>query len=253
MPDLSDRHEPADLHELVSFDLDGMTYEFDLTFLTSNYTCIFGNGCLGVLTEPAPELEHGCCTYGAHFVDKADRKRVAALAEELTEDEWQYATRARKLGGPIHRNEDGDWVTRTHKGACIFANRADFAAGPGCALHARAVAEGERPIDWKPQVCWQVPLRFDETVDDNGHTTVVLREWKRRDWGEGGAEFHWWCTESREAFVGHRPVFEEMADEIAELIGDEAYERLVEVIKRRGAETFLPHPALKKRAGATDR
>ena len=48
----------------------------------------------------------------------------------------------------------------------------------------------------------------------------MLREWKRRDWGEGGAEFHWWCTEDPEAFVGHRPVYEELRDEIVELVGE---------------------------------
>ena len=245
--------DPDDLHELASFDLDGVTYEFDLTFLTSNWQCIFGDGCLGVLTEPAEELEQGCCSYGAHFVDKDDRKRVAKAAARLTEEQWQFKAKAEKKGGPIHRNDDDEWVTRRVKGACIFANRPDFAGGAGCALHAAALEAGERPIDWKPQVCWQVPLRFDEVTDDLGHTTILLREWKRRDWGEGGQEFHWWCTETGEAFGDHRPVFETLADEIAELIGDEAYAHLVDVIKRRGTETFLPHPALNKRARPADR
>ncbi len=57
-------------------------------------------------------------------------------------------------------------------------------------------------MDWKPDVCWQLPLRLEEKVDDNDHITKVLREWKRRDWGEGGFEFHWWCTEAPDAFVG---------------------------------------------------
>ena len=43
------------------------TWVFDVTFLTSNWTCIFGNGCQGVLTGPAPELVQGCCSYGAHL------------------------------------------------------------------------------------------------------------------------------------------------------------------------------------------
>ncbi|MEZ5168876.1 MAG: hypothetical protein R2695_21215 [Acidimicrobiales bacterium] len=38
-----------DLHEWVSFrDGDGNTWQFDVTFLTSNYTCIYGRGCPGV-------------------------------------------------------------------------------------------------------------------------------------------------------------------------------------------------------------
>ncbi|MFN8038133.1 MAG: hypothetical protein U0Q07_02885 [Acidimicrobiales bacterium] len=242
--------DPLDAHEWVSVDHDGETYLFDVTFLTSPWTCIFGAGCQGVLTGPAPELVHGCCTYGAHFVDKEDRKRVEALAEQLTADEWQLKKKARKLGGPIHKNEHGEWVTRTVKDACIFLNRVGFPAGPGCALHQVAVDRGERPLDWKPTVCWQLPLRLEERTDDVDHRTWVLREWKRRDWGEGGLEFHWWCTEGPEAFVDHRAVYETLREEIVELVGEEPYRLLCEQLdqRERATETFLPHPALKKRA-----
>src|SRR5262249_35022575 len=52
---------------------EGRTWQIDVTFLLSNWTCIFGRGCQGVLTERAPELVLGCCSYGAHFSDKQDR------------------------------------------------------------------------------------------------------------------------------------------------------------------------------------
>ena len=179
---------PADLHEWVSFDdEDGDTWQFDLTFLTSNYGCIYGKGCPGVFTELAPEYEHGCCTYGAHFVDKEDRQSIRAQIDRLEPGEWELAERAAEMGGPIFKNSDGEWVTQTVDDACIFLNRPGFEHGAGCALHQAAVRRGERPLDWKPDVCWQVPIRFDEHTDDNGHTTFILREWKRRDWGEGGA------------------------------------------------------------------
>src|SRR5690606_27125613 len=63
---------PPDLHEFVTFDApdEHRTYAFDVTFLTSPWRCIYGQGCQGVLTGPAPELERGCCSYGAHFVDE---------------------------------------------------------------------------------------------------------------------------------------------------------------------------------------
>ena len=69
---------PKDAHEWVSFeDLKReRTWMFDVTFLESNWTCIFGNGCQGVLTGPTPELVQGCCSYGAHFVDEKDRRPV---------------------------------------------------------------------------------------------------------------------------------------------------------------------------------
>lgn len=242
--------DAADLHEWVSVDVDGSTYVFDVTFLASDWTCIFGDGCLGVHAEPRPELVHGCCSHGAHFTGKADRRRVEGFAERLTDNQWQFRRKAAKLGGPIYRNEAGDVVTRTYEGACIFANRVDFPGGPGCALHAAALAAGERPIDWKPEVCWQLPLRLDHHLDDNGHITYTLREWKRRDWGEGGDEFAWWCTESGEAFRGRRPVFEELADEIVELVGEAPYAALCAYLAARGSEVLLPHPAVRRRTAA---
>ncbi len=60
-------------------------------------------------------------------------------------------------------------------------------------------------MDWKPLVCWQVPIRLEHSTDESGHVTSRLREWKRRDWGEGGSEFGWWCTEEPDAFVGSEP------------------------------------------------
>jgi hypothetical protein len=246
---------PADLHEWVSFDdEDGDTWQFDLTFLTSNYGCIYGKGCPGVFTELAPEYEHGCCTYGAHFVDKEDRQSIRAQIDRLEPGEWELAERAAEMGGPIFKNDDGEWVTQTVDDACIFLNRPGFEHGAGCALHQAAVRRGERPLDWKPDVCWQVPIRFDEHTDDNGHTTFILREWKRRDWGEGGAEFAWWCTDDPLAFNEDRPVWKTSRDEIVELVGEGPYQRLVDVIRERvehaergNAPVFLPHPQVRRR------
>lgn len=241
-----------DPHEWLSFDYKDETYLFDLTFLGSNWSCIFGCGCPGIDEEPAPELEFGCCSHGAYFHDKADRKRITARAAQLGEDEWQFKAKADKLGGPIHKNGDGDWVSRVHKGACIFQNRPDFHTGAGCALHQAAVRRGENIIDWKPTVCWQAPLRLDYHVDDNEHTTNILREWKRRDWGEGGEEFNWWCTDDPLGFTGAQPVYEALREEIVAMVGAEPYKRLVEHFETRRSEQLLPHPALKKRSTTTE-
>jgi hypothetical protein len=119
-------------------------------------------------------------------------------------------------------------------------------------LHRAALDHDERPLDWKPEVCWQLPLRCEEQLDDNEHLTTTLREWKRRDWGEGGLDFHWWCTDATDAFVGAEPVYRAMRDEIVELVGEARYARLVQHIERRG-ETLLPHPALKKSLPSADR
>src|SRR3954471_5467453 len=101
----------------------------DITWLASPWRCLFGCGCPGVLTAPAPELEQGCCSYGAHFTGKKDRKRVEALIAELGDDEWQFRSEAAAAGGAIHKNEDDEVVTRVVDGACIMLNRPGFPAG----------------------------------------------------------------------------------------------------------------------------
>src|SRR5207248_7922286 len=60
---------PVDAHEWMSFEdpAEQRTWVFDVTFLASPWTCIFGRGCQGVLTGPSAELVQGCCSYGAHF------------------------------------------------------------------------------------------------------------------------------------------------------------------------------------------
>ena len=81
--------------------------------------------------------------------------------------------------------------TRVYRGACIFHNRIDHAGGAGCALHVAALRCGENPTDWKPQICWQVPLFFE--IDDKTKTTTV-RASRTVDWGGEGI-IDWWCTE----------------------------------------------------------
>ncbi len=240
-----------DVHEWISFDLDGETYTFDATWLTSNWKCIYGDGCLGIEEEPDEGAMLGCCSHGAHFADKEDRKRVAEVFPRLRDDEWQFKEVAASLGGPIHKDH-GDWVTRRHEGACIFLNRPGFPGGAGCAFHTAAQSRGENFIDWKPEVCWQVPVRLDFHIDDNDYETNILREWKRRDWGEGGADFHWWCTEDPRAFVGDVPVYVSSKDEIIALVGQGAYDRVVELIEQRGTQVFLPHPSVKRAPASTD-
>jgi len=240
-----------DVHEWISFDLDGETYTFDVTWLTSNWKCIYGEGCLGIEEQSAPERMFGCCVHGAHFSDKDDRKRVAEVYPRLRDDEWQFKGVAEALGGPIHKDH-GDWVTRRHEGACIFLNRPGFPGGAGCAFHTAAQSRGENFIDWKPEVCWQVPVRLDFHIDDNEHETNILREWKRRDWGEGGDDFHWWCTEDPRAFVGDVPVYVSSRDEIVALVGQGAYDRIVAIIEERGTSVFLPHPSLRRTPAGAD-
>lgn len=241
---------PEDLHEWISFEDpdEHRTWLFDATFLRSNFTCIYGCGCQGIGPEPAPELQMGCCTFGAHFVDAADVANAEARFARMTSEHMQFHAEA-VTGGFLAQGDLDDAgeptaVTRLVDDGCIFANRPGFAGGVGCAFHIAAVDLGERPIDWKPQVCWQVPIRLEDSQEDSGHVTSRLREWKRRDWGEGGDDFGWWCTEEADAFVGAEPLFRSAREEIEKLIGTHIYEMLVEVLELPRAVP-LPHPAVR--------
>lgn len=216
-----------DLHELVSFDdpHEDRTWVFDVTFLESNWTCIFGSGCKGVYDVDTTEKMEGCCTHGAHLVDKADRENLRMHADRLRTDQWQFMSIGEKKGY-TKKNEDGAHVTRVVDGACIFLNRPGHPNGAGCALHSAALEAGERPLDWKPEVCWQLPLRRVDETDSNWHVTSTVREWKRRDWGPAGNDFHWWCTDAPDAFVDKRSVWQTMAAELTEMVGTDVFDLL---------------------------
>ncbi len=147
----------------------------------------------------------------------------------------------------------GETVTRLVDDACIFLNRPDFHRGPGCALHVAAMDRKVSYIDLKPDVCWQLPLRRDEEVLDDGHVLTRIGQWERRNWGTGGAEFHWWCTEAKEAFTGTRRVVDEMRDELVAMAGRRVVDRLVAYLddrtQRLGTNKPLPHPVTRRRRG----
>ncbi len=235
---------PTTAREWVSIEdpEEDRVWMFDVTFLTSRWTCIFGNGCQGVLTEPAPELVQGCCSYGAHFTDEEDITRVTAAAKTLTAEQWQFKEQGKK--GIIKRKKSGEVVSRLVDDACIFLNRPDFEKGAGCAFHVAAMERGIPHAELKPDVCWQLPLRrFDEVDETTKRVTSTVTEWSRDHWGEGGEEFAWWCTEAPEAFVGHQAVYRELKPELIGIAGDVVYTELAGYLDRReGGGTPLPHP-----------
>jgi hypothetical protein len=228
-------------HEWVSFydSQRSLTWVFDLTFLESNWICIYGRGCKGVLREGPDTQQIGCCSYGAHFTCEEDADRVVAAARRLTASQWQFIDVAQELGGVVERSDVDGLTTRKVDDACIFLNRLGFEGGVGCALHIAAASHGERPLDWKPDTCWQLPFRVDQSRSETGHLTLSLRQWERGDWGRSGYQFHWWCTEP-EAYVGSRPVYEELCDELRAMVGPTTYTRLRDHLARRRSLGIQP-------------
>jgi len=149
---------------------------------------------------------------------------VEKAAKRLTADQWQFKSKGRQ--GTTRVKKNGEIVTRLVQDACIFLNRPDFHRGPGCALHVMAIDNEESYIPLKPEVCWQLPLRRDDEVEDDGHVITRISQWNRSHWGAGGADFHWWCTEDPNAFVGKDRVVDSMSEELVAMVGQHVYDQL---------------------------
>jgi len=221
-----------------------LNWQIDVTFLTSSWSCIFGAGCQGVLTAPAPELVQGCCSYGAYFSSKKDRDKVVKIAKQLPAELWQFRDKGTAKG--IYAKDGKEWRTRLVDDACIFLNRPGWESGPGCAIHQYGLQTGQHHSDLKPEVCWQLPLHREDREEDDGTTTATLSEFARTGWGEGGEDFAWWCTEAHDAFTGAEPVYRSLEPELRKMLGDELFESVAEYLDAR--ESALPprpvtHPA----------
>jgi hypothetical protein len=92
-----------------------------------------------------------------------------------------------------------------------------------------ALRRGDNPIDWKPRICWQVPLFFD--IDDKTKTTVV-RACRTVDWGGEGI-LDWWYTEYPDAFSADQPVYVTMEAELRRVCGDAVYDELAAYCRAR--------------------
>ena len=193
-------------------------WRFDRTFLTSNWTCIWGRGCHGIEAERAAVLQLGCCSVGAELDGVDEAMNVSALAATIPAEIFQFHDEARR-GGVF--SDETRTNTRVVDGACIFLNRPGFDGGAGCALHLAAVRYDEPPMDWKPSVCWQLPVKVDWEMGADAVEVATVRAWSRADWGDDGDEMSWCCTDRHEpdAYVGERPVIESLADELEGIVG----------------------------------
>ena len=224
----------------------------DLTWLTSRYTCIFGNGCQGIYSS-SPDV--GCCTLGAHFADKDDEARTASYVSQLDADLWQFKPDKKKVKKSdwVDVDEDGERKTLVvvydGQEACVFHNREDFHLGAGCALHALALTLEKNPLETKPDVCWQLPIRRTfrtvERQDGTSYTEVSIQEYDRRGWGPGGHDLDWYCSGNTEAHVAPEPLYVTSAAELTELMGKAAYDELVVHCEAhiRSRSALALHPA----------
>jgi hypothetical protein len=199
------------------------TWRFERDFLESGWECLWGRGCLGIGPEPAAELALGCCSIGADLGDEDEARMMAALAATLEPALFEHHAEAGD--GGIFRDEARSH-TRVVAGACIFLNRPGFAGGAGCALHLAAMAAGEPALEWKPSVCWQLPLKVDWTPGPGATEVATVHRWTRKDWGAEGETMAWCCTEGDKAYGGSRRVIDSLGAELEAMVGTETYVEL---------------------------
>ena len=213
-------------------------FKCDLTWLTSNWTCVYGDGCKGVFAD---QPNSGCCTEGAMYTDEEDEKRVLKAAERLTPEMWQFYDIAHDKKGRLNISEvdgDNERKTRTVNNSCIFLNRKGEFSTFGCVLHHLAEKEGSHFLDVKPDVCWQLPIRRSFEVREHGErefNVTVIGEYERLVWGDGGEDFDWYCTSDTDAHVGKKPVYLSNAEELIALMGQRNYNTLKEICDVRYA------------------
>jgi hypothetical protein len=98
-------------------------------------------------------------------------------------------------------------------------------------------------------VCWQLPLRRTyrtvERPDETSYLEISIGEYDRRGWGPGGHDLDWYCSGNTEAHIATRPVYLSSEAELVALMGQRAYDVLVEHCEAflAGGRAGAPHPA----------
>ncbi|WP_293769760.1 hypothetical protein [uncultured Corynebacterium sp.] len=254
---------PRDWLEFTDPDDPEHVFSVDLTWLESHYACQFGTErCHGIDSEN-PDV--GCCGHGAYMADETDRDQLYDAVRRMPAMYWQR--RAEVLGEfdfPEDSDEVEPWLvwdeldgddgepepalkTPVVDGACIFANRAGWATGAGCALHQWAMAEGEELTVVKPEVCWQLPLRRYEDYEERPDGVEILRttigEYDRRGWGNGGEDFDWYCSGDPACHIAEEPLWVSQRTELIAIMGQASYDILAAHLEKRAGLGLTPHPA----------
>ena len=179
------------------------------------------------------------------------RDAPSGWPSKLTADEWQFKKQSDRRGGPIKVNG------RRRVGHPPRRRRLHLPQPPGVRRPAPAARCTRRR-------CAGTSVRSTGSRRSAGSCRCAastrptrtatsrrrVREWKRRDWGEGGDEFHWWCTDSHEAFVGQRTrVRDACATSSSRLVGETPYRMFVEPGPSAG--TAPRFPIQRSRCGAS--
>lgn len=249
--------------ETVTVSVGNDDYILDIGALTSNYRCIYGQGCQGTTPlvgerpgqhRPDDPSVTGCCRtapgYGRAIAQADDPEQPAATAgdtplrvqpyvDRLRPDEAQHYDRI--AGGQwLEETErkDGVWDSRhaTVGGNCIFLNTEMPNGKTGCALWHVALRLGEDPKNARPYACHSAPAAAfgaGTTPDGTGQRVFVTL---RPHWFGWFAPEGYFCTDDPAAYSASEPVFRRMASEYSTLLGADVYAALLPVLEQAWAE-----------------
>lgn len=244
---------PQASEDWFDFGFEDVHYTVNLSFMVSNYTCVYGRGMCS-LRQGVHDTEYrtdigGCCFQGVDL-EPEEVEQMEERISRLTPDIVNPKTyeRIQSTGGGLKWNttKDGERVnvhTRVFDGGCIFANRANEGDKRGCSFHHLAEAEGTEHVDTMPFVCWAYPIsvsKFDaheHPYQEEKHyviSNMVYEAWGfEEEKGESDEFVQAICTEIPDMYIGDRMVYRSYEREIRARIGDGAYERMAEEIEKR--------------------
>jgi hypothetical protein len=217
-------------------------FRVNVSFMLSNYECIFGRGCPGLMdTQAAPDL--GCCHRGVTFFDDDDFAHVSKMVDQLAAEDCDNLDHVRTRGWYLTSPSGKPYKTRKVGGACIFDNRVGGATGkPGCAFHHLAARSGLHHSDTKPHICWSIPLNFsaEDAEEPGGRTTMIVSAFTADAWGgtdddeepDGRGHVGYWCIDTPDAYRGASPVYRSLEHELRKGMGDAGYEAMAELLDR---------------------
>jgi hypothetical protein len=215
-------------------------FRVNVSFMLSNYECIFGRGCPGMAsTEITTDV--GCCSRGATFIDEDDFEHVSEMVDELTADDCDNLEHIRRRGWFISSRYGKPYKTRKLGNVCIFGNREGGPTGkPGCAFHHLAERQGKHHSETKPYICWSNPLNFSSELPEEpgGRTTTIVSAFTADAWGgtnddeepDGRGHVGYWCVDTPDAYRGEHAVYRSMEHELRKGMGDAGYEAMAELL-----------------------
>jgi len=176
---------PCDAHEWVSFEdpAEDRSWLVDVTFLSSCWQCIYGADARESHRANARTDGRLLFVTEAHFTTRRMPSAVAAAAETLSREQWQFRSKGRRNAGVLKARLERGHDHPPRRRSLHLLEPPGSPGGAGCALHRAAIDRGVLPLQLKPDVCWQLPLRREDTVAANGHVTSSLGEWGGGDTG----------------------------------------------------------------------